>query len=268
MNIKATAAFTIFLVILLIFAYYTLYYSASKAPPPRVVNSTKPRANQTTNTIKPSNTITNKTITNTTNSSYINCISPNFTVPIKNGNFGTGTYAGWNITGQGFLNSTGVAVPTNIIFANANGAYYNAPWANYNGNYFASTYHGGISINPGNLTSNPFEVREPYLNFRIISPQSSLLYVELLYNGKPYLRNYYNTLNASGGQNPQSTFVNATMPLLSLLCKNISVRVVAGEVGSVTTFHDFIAVGDFVQSKSNLQTPGTVINSTIVGLPS
>ncbi|HUB92647.1 MAG TPA: hypothetical protein VL945_01680 [Candidatus Saccharimonadales bacterium] len=263
MNKKTIAAFVIILVLLLVFAYYVILHTAKKTPPPIIVkNNPNTTANTTTNTIT-NTTITNSSTTNsTTNSTRLDCISSAQTVAIDNGNFATGTYAGWNLTGLGFLNASLAALPTNIIYANANLQYYGSPWANYDGEYFATTYHGGINLSPGNLTSDAFEVEEPYLNFRISSPASSLLYVELLQNGKPVRINYYNTLNANGGNNPQSTFVNGTMPLLNYVCQNVSVRVVAGVVGAS---HDFIAVGDFVQSKSNIQTPGTLINSTNLG---
>jgi|GEM_PF-1108774 hypothetical protein len=276
MNKKAVAAFVIILILLLGVFYFTLLRNKSTGPTIIIIKN-KPTTNNSispsTNTITqitnktptpPSNTLTQPNTTpNKTMTTY--CISSSGTVAIPNGNFGTGTYADWNITGQGFLNGSGKPVPTNLAVANANDGYSGSKWSNYNGSFFASTYHGGISLSPGNLTSNPFEVQEPYLNFRISSAASSLLYVELLYNGKPVIINHYDTLNASGNTNPQSTFVNATMPLLNFVCKNVSVRVISGVVGSISTKYDFIAVGDFVQSKSALNTPGIQINSTVVG---
>ncbi len=267
MNLKAVAAFVVILMLIIVFAYFEIYNNPGNTPPVRIIgNKPIPGANGIANTTAPTNTISNVTSNKTTNSSsYINCISASPSVNIANGNFATGTYEGWNITGQGFLNSSGAAVPTNIIFANANGEYYGGPWTNYDGTYFASTYHGGISLSPGNLTSNTFEVVEPYLNFRIISTQSSLLYVELLENGRPYMVAHYDTLSATGNSTSQSVFVNETLPLLNLLCKDVSVRVSSGVVGSISTVRDYIAVGDFVQSKSDLTTPGTVLNTTLVG---
>ncbi len=267
MNSKAIAAFAVILMLILVFTYFQFLHNSGTTPPPRIVgNGPAPGANHTANSTSPANTILNGTKNTTTiPPSPINCVSPNASAVINNGNFATGTYGGWNITGQGFLNSSGSAVPTNILAANANWAYYVGPWIGYSGTYFASTYHGGISLTPGNLTSVPFKVVEPYLNFRIISPQSSLLYVELLQNGKPYLVAHYDTLTTTGNNSQQSIFVNETLPLLNLLCKNVSVRVSSGIVGSISTVRDYIAVGDFVQSKSDLTTPGTVINASIVG---
>ena len=267
MNIKMLSIVALVLVVLVI-AAFLLLGNHPQAPPTHVIlpatNSSKPTTSN--KTVSHTNTTTNTTSLNTTRNqtTYINCISSGPTVSIENGNFGTGTYAGWNATGQGFLNSAGQALPANLTFANENDQYYGQPWSNYDGSFFATTYVGGISLSTGNLTSNPFTVREPYLNFRISSAQSSLLYLELLYHGRPYYVEHFNTLNASGGNNPQSTFENATLPLFNMLCKNVSVRVVSGVVGSISTVHDFIAVGDFIQSKTPVQTPGIVVNSTFV----
>ena len=269
MNAKSIGAFIVILALLVAFAYY---FSVLNKPSTgiRVIPGS---GSQTppSNTVAPPNTTTGTSTgppgTSNGTSGSLNCVSSAFSVPITNGNFASGTFEGWNLTGRGFLNTTGAAVPTNIIQANNDGAYYNTPWSNYNGTYFASTYHGGISIVPGNLTSAPFKVVEPYLNFKISSPQSSLLYVEVIYNGTPYSRGYFDTLNANNGRNSISNFTDATLPLLNLLCKNVSVRVVAGVVGSKTTSYDFISVGDFRQSKSSQVTPGTEVNVTVLGSP-
>ena len=267
MNVKMLSIVALVLVVLVVAAFLLLGKHA-QAPPTHVILPSAPTSPNTLSnkTTAPQNATTNTTSLNTTRNqtTYINCVSPNPTFPIDNGDFGTGTYAGWNITGQGFINSQGKALPTNLSFANQNDQYYGQPWSNYGGSYFATTYVGGISLSTGNLTSNPFAVREPYLDFKISSAPSSLLYLELLYQGRPYYIEHFNTLNASGGNNPQSTFENATLPLFNMLCKNVSVRVVSGVVGSISTVHDLIAVGDFVQSKIPVQTPGIVINSTFV----
>lgn len=270
MNKKPIIAFIVILILLVILAFIALKPSQSPAPI-RSITTSKPSKTANTTTSTSTNTITkvtNSTPSSQNNSSipsqYQNCISPEPVVPIPNGNFSTGTYQYWNITGQGFLNETGSPLPTNIIAANAEGSYYGQPWGNYSGTYFATTYHGGLSLSPGNLTSPSFKVVEPYLNFRIISPKNSLLYVELLYDGKPFRINHYNTLNSTSGNRQQSVFVNATMPIINFACQNVSVRVVSGVLGTITNRYDFIAVGDFVQSKHNLQTPGTLVNSTVV----
>jgi hypothetical protein len=221
-----------------------LHPTTSTIPPTTVVNFT---------TSSPVTTM------NYSNSSFSSCISPSSTQPIYNGYFATGNYAGWNASGTGF--GTG---PFNLTAANKNGAYYSAKWSGYNGTYIATTYLGGTFVSVGNITSQQFKVTEPYINFKIISVQSNYLYVELLENGRPLLINHYNTYAAPNNPNPQSTFVNASIPVVSLLCKNVSIRVVARLVGTDVNKYSYIAVGGFYLSKKQVQTPGILVNTTIV----
>ncbi|MGC8676538.1 MAG: hypothetical protein ACP5T3_03450 [Candidatus Micrarchaeia archaeon] len=215
-----------------------------KAP---VSNSTK----TTTNTI--SNTTSTTTI-----SALASCISGLQEVAIPNGNFSTGTYADWNITGYGFSSE-----PLNLTNANKNGGYYGAPWSNYGNNTFAATtFQKGLAVQPGNLTSKPFLVTEPFLNFKIVSSQNNDIYVEILHNGKPAIVAHYNTYAAPGNPNPQTTFENASIPLSTLLCQNVSIRVVFVATGLSTT--QYIAVTGFYLSKTPTYTPGIVVNQTLV----
>lgn len=194
----------------------------------------------------------------TTVAGYQGCLAPGVTVPLKNGAFATGTYANWTVDGAGFG-----AIPQNITYDNKNNDYYSQPWTGYlGGTYFASTYHGGLILQAGNLTSQQFEVTEPYLNFQIVSPQNENLYVEVLKNGQPAIRSYYNTFGASG--NNASTFFNASIPMATLLCSNASVRIVASLVGGTNTAYYYIAVGGFYQSRTPVQTPGVLVNQVIL----
>ncbi len=211
----------------------------------------------TANIVKSSNTTNNKTsvvltstvvtttqqVNTTQNTTLADCISNAATVQVPEGSFNGGTYAGWNLTGNGFGN-----VPANITAYNNKSEYYNSPWAGYNGQFFATTYQGGFVISPGNLTSSTFQVTEPYLNFQIISPQNNQLYVEILSNGIPVIRKGFDTYGTSGA--PSSTFENETIPLTTLLCKNINIRVVSGVTYTPATKYDIIAVGDFYLSKT------------------
>ena len=183
------------------------------------------------------------------NTTLSDCLSNSPIVNLYNGNFSTGTYAGWNVTGLGFGST-----PANITKYNDNNEYYNSPWTGYNGNFFATTYQGGFIISPGNLTSDTFQVTEPYLNFQIISPQSNLLYVEILSNGVPVITKQFDTYGSSGS--PSSNFKNASISLTSLLCKYVSVRVVSGVVYTPATKYDIIAAGDFYLAKAPIQSPG------------
>ena len=256
MNVKAIGVFFIILIILAGFFLYEKYYNSSGTQP-IVITKHNQTTNHTTNSTKPPPP-TNTTKTNsTTNSTKLqNCVQ---NVPIANGNFSTGTYAGWNVTNFGFGST-----PLNITYANSNSknCYYGSPWSNYSGIFFATSYECGLERSVGNLTSNTFTATEPYLNFRIVSPASSLLYVQLLHNGKPFVTVHYDTLNASGGTNPESNFEKASIPLVSLICQNVSIRVFSGVVGTISTENQFIAAGDFQLSNKSVQTPGIVVNTT------
>jgi len=247
-----------YIVVLIILIVITLVFLHGSTKTPKVTTTIIPK-NTTTTTIAPVTNVT--TITSTTTSITIpSCLSQSAEVPVYNGNFSTGNYTGWFTSGDGFGSA-----PLNLTYANENGGYYNHTWIGYDGNFVATTFHGGLALQPGNLTSKPFKVVEPYLNFRIISPQNNLLYVEILVNGKPVIVAHYNTYNAPGNQYPSSEFVNASMPLSLLMCQNVSIRVVANVVGSIATRNMYIAVGDFYQSRQPNSAPGIIVNQTIIG---
>ena len=184
-------------------------------------------------------------------------MSKNATESIFNGNFGTGTYIGWNVSGPGFGSG-----PLNITYANSNNLYYGAPWTNYNDIYFATTYTQGLNLQAGNLTSDKFLVTELYLNFKIISTQNNFLYVEILQDGKPVIVTRYDTFAVPNNPNGPTTFENASIPLGSLLCQNVSVKIVADVVGESQPF-EYIAAGDFYMDRVPVSTPGIVANQTI-----
>ncbi len=190
------------------------------------------------------------------------CLSQSSVTYINNGFFAE-NYTGWNVTGLGFG-----ASPFNISYANSNSNYYGSPWAGYDGGYFATTFHGGLILQPGNLTSAPFEAVQPFLNFQIISPQNSGLYVEILKNGRSVIKTYFNTYAApsfgKSAGNATSTFVNATVPIAALLCKQIQIRVVAEVLGTLPTRTQYIAIGGFYTSRtaSNMS-KRIIVNQTV-----
>ncbi|MCL5100782.1 MAG: hypothetical protein M1122_02410 [Candidatus Marsarchaeota archaeon] len=248
---KNTLVFIIVLIALVLVAVYVITSHNKTGPITRTITTTQ------TTTIE-NQTQTNQTANSTTTvGQSFDCLSNLPTMPIKNGNFSTGTYDGWNATG-GFGTN-----PFNLTQANIEGNYYNHTWEGYNGTYFATTYMGGISHYVGNLTSDPFLVTEPYLNFKIISPYNNLLYVEVYQDGVPFMRIHYNTY-VSGNKNAPSTFMNATIPLETLLCQNVSIKVTAGVAGATpSAVMDYIAVGDFYLSKTVAPNAVAPTNQTI-----
>ena len=176
---------------------------------------------------------------------------------VFNGNFSTGTYAGWTLTGNGFG-----AAPLNLSYANTAinvSCYTSTKWKNFNDTFTATTFNCGISVAPGNLTSSLFYAKKPFLNFRIVSPQNNYLYVEILYaNNTPAIVAHYNTFNITSSRgNASSTFVNASIPLVTVLNKEIKVRVVANTLNRLT----FIAVQGFSLASTPKQDSGVLYGS-------
>ncbi|MCL4364886.1 MAG: hypothetical protein M1569_04155 [Candidatus Marsarchaeota archaeon] len=214
----------------------------------------------TTSVKKPSAITVNSTSIPTTTAFAGNasCISSEPTASIPNGAFSNGTYGYWVTNGLGFGSA-----PTNIKYANGNRSYYGSPWAGYTGDYFASNFRGGTSVVSGNLTSDPFLVTEPYLNFKLISTQNNQLYVQILQNGTPRITTYFNTYAASNNVNATSTFVNASISLLPLLCKNIQIKVIGDTVGTLINQYNYIAVTGFYMSRHPASTAGILVNQSV-----
>ncbi|MGC8662190.1 MAG: hypothetical protein ACP5RT_00160 [Candidatus Micrarchaeia archaeon] len=262
---KGVIAYVVFgLLLMTIFIFWYLHWGSNSNQ--GVTKIVRPPSTNTTTIVKKNTTsstnttsISNTTPTNTTTSTLGSCLSSNATVPIYNGNFSLGSYNGWNTTGYGFGNS-----PLNITWADQNLCYYNNSWLNYEGDFFATTFHCGLEVQQGNLTSNPFKVVLPYLNFKIISPYDSQIYVEIIKNNKPIVITHYNTYNAQGNIYQTSQFENASIPIVMFMCQNVSIRVVADSVGTLVNRLDYIAVGDFYQSSIPEETPGIVVNQTVI----
>ncbi len=249
---KTIVAYFAALIVLAIIAYF-LYTSNSAK---KTITTTTTLTTATTST-QAQNGNTSTTIQTTTSMFFSSCLSKNATETIPNGDFSLGTYAYWNESGPGFRDA-----PLNITWANNNEFYYGSPWNNYTGTFFATTY-GGVAVQAGNLTSNPFPVRELYLDFKIISQQNSLLYIEILNStGKPKIIDHYNTYSI-GTEGP-TTFVNASIPIGTLLCQNASIRIVAGVIGKTTQGTNYIAAGDFVQSSIPYPNSIQPSNQTII----
>jgi len=160
---------------------------------------------------------------------------------IYNANFSDGKYTGWNVSGSGF----GTA-PFNLAYANSNAVncYQGSQWRNYPQAYFATTFTCGILVSPGNLTSEAFRVnpKTPFLNFKIISPDDSLIYVEAIeVGGNTTVVGHFNTYNISFSPNVSSTFANVSLPLTTLANKIVKIRVVAATIQA----QRYVAVGGF-----------------------
>ena len=178
-----------------------------------------------------------------------NCISNSTQVPIYYGNFSSGTYFGWNVSGSGFTTA-----PLNLSMANSANVYYQNEWQGYYGTYAATSYHQLSRPSPGSISTG-FVVINPYLNFQIYSPKSSRLYVEIDYAGNPVIITHYNTLNGIG-TNITDSFAYASMNLTSLMCKSVELRIVSNATGATSNLQGtFIAVGNFYQSAYPYQTP-------------
>lgn len=228
---------------------------------PRQNNSILP-VHSTVTTLNTTTTIATSTIPGTTsieknlNSS---CLSTNNTEPIYNGNLSTGTYQGWIPSGVGFGTQ-----PANITYDDQYNEYYGQPWSGYNGTYFATSFSGGLEVSAGNLTSEPFLVTEPYLNFKVISPQDDALYIQILRNGKPVITTHYNTfITIANNTNSTSNFVNASLILVPMFCQNVQIKIVANLVGTSENRFNYIAATGFYMSKTPLSTPGIIVNQSL-----
>lgn len=252
---RGVIAYMVALVLIIIVA---LYLSGYLTGGKRVTTTTTIRTSTSTTTISQGTTTSASTTSQSTTSIiFSSCLSKNATQSIANGDFSTGTYVNWTTIGSGFGSA-----PLNLTYANNNGFYYgNATWSGYKGTFFATTYHGQ-NVQVGNITSSLFRVTELYLNFKIISPESDLLYVEILKNGMPAITTHYNTF-ATSSANALSTFADASIPLGTLLCQNLSIKVVAGITSSPVRAPSYIAVGDFYMSMLPVSTPGIVVVQNI-----
>lgn len=204
------------------------------------------------------------TLQTTTSVIYSGCLTSYPTAQIENGDFGLGTYQYWNETGPGFGNG-----PLDIPEANATGDYFANNWTGYQGTYAATTFEKGLALKSGNLTSDPFQVTEPFLDFRLVSSQSNELAVEIVKNGTPVIITHYDTYNDQevNSSHSSSTFVNASMPLGTLLCQNVSIKVVAGVTGLASQGKGYIAIGDFYLSKDAVSANNIIVNQTINPVP-
>ncbi|MEM0107020.1 MAG: hypothetical protein QXS81_02310 [Candidatus Micrarchaeaceae archaeon] len=160
---------------------------------------------------------------------------------VFNGDFGSGTYSGWNVTGNAFGSA-----PISISYANSNGCYpENTQWSGYGKQYFASTYSCSMQTrSAGNLTSSPFLVTKPFLNFQVIGYYSPYIYVGIIYNNRTVVKGYFNTYKFSNGAQETFMFRNVTIPLTTVFGKIVRIRITVNEIQE----YEYIAVGNFTLS--------------------
>lgn len=254
MNTKKIAMYVGTLVILVIVALLLDLNAGGSSPIHALPTSSSSTTSSTSVSTSPTSSTTHQ-------STYTFCTPSTYTsTPVYNGNFSTGTYKGWNATGKAFGSA-----PLNLTYQNEQHDYYGAPWSGYNGTFMASTFQGFIS-GQGNLTSSPFLVTEPYLNFKIISAQNKGLYIEVLSGNSIFERVYFNTFNASVTSNYLTTYLNGSINLYPLLCQNASVRIVSDLQASISSRYSYISAGDFYLGPSPVQTPGITVNPNLTSV--
>ena len=254
---RSVIVYIAILVILAIFAFFT--YSQAVQGGGLLGGSKSSTSTSTAPSTQTTTILVGRNSSTTTIPPQGSCLASTSTAQILNGNFSTGTYLGWNQSGGGFGSA-----PTNLTYANEHQGYYNHTWIDYNGDFFASTYHGGLGVQPGNLTSNQFQVTEPYLNFKIVSAANAGLYVEVVSGNQTIVATHYNTY-IQGNPYPSSEFLNASIPLSTALCDQVSIRVVATVVGNIEVRNQYIAIGDFYLGRSPSPNANLVIVNQTVG---
>ncbi|MEM3791434.1 MAG: hypothetical protein QXL16_01760 [Candidatus Micrarchaeaceae archaeon] len=252
---KGALAYAVILVILIVVAII-LIKTSSPSSTLHILPSTTAKSTSTSST---TTTTTNTSSTSTT-IIYSSCISSQVNVSIPNGNFSTGTYEFWNVTGLGFGSA-----PMNITEANQNGTYFSHPWYGYEPQspFMATTFKPGIVQYSGNLTSSPFKVTEPYLDFKLISPNYAGAYLQILESGKPLATYWFNTYNISSNGSAQSHLINESISLAPFLCKTVQLKAVVKVVGAIQNKYDYLAITDIHLSKINWYTAGTLVNYSL-----
>ncbi len=211
-------------------------------------------ANSTTSSSTEQTSLSSTSLTTVATSTVGKYCTPNSTfVYVQNGNFSNGTYSGWAVSGGSFGNA-----PLNLVKANQNGNYSAVQWSGYQGVYAATSFNPKSKRTPGSISAS-FIALEPYLNFQIYSPKSSLLYVQIISDSgsKSY---YYDTLDGQG-TNVTSRFAYASIGISQYNCQTITVKVVS-DTGPLDDSGTFIAAGNFYQSEYPFQTPGIAVNAS------
>ncbi|MGC8567810.1 MAG: hypothetical protein ACP5RP_00925 [Candidatus Micrarchaeia archaeon] len=174
---------------------------------------------------------------------------------IYNGNFSTGSYEGWIVKGKAFGSA-----PVDINNANTEMCYPAYPWTGYKGLYFASTYNCGSNWFNGSLTSYPFKVTKPFLNFQVVSSFNNGYYIYLLQNSTPVMVVTVQTFNLTN-QPTNYYFKNVTIPLFNYINKTMQIEIVSN---LQQRRRGVFAIGNFYLSDGIYQSPNVAVNMTYI----
>ncbi|MEM3841571.1 MAG: hypothetical protein QXN59_02685, partial [Candidatus Micrarchaeaceae archaeon] len=114
--------------------------------------------------------------------------------------------------------------------------------------------------NYGNITSYPFRVNKAFINFQIASTSDPYAYVELLVNGTPYEKLYFNTVNISTASYQASKLTNVSIPVIKLVGQTVQIRVVS----QIESFLNYIAVTNFRMSNRPNMAPGVSVKTVFL----
>ena len=133
-----------------------------------------------------------------------------------------------------------------MIYVNANNLYLDTPYTNYKGRYAASSYLPQRDAGArGTLTSDPFTISKPYLEFLCTGMQNAQIYVELWVNGAP--------VKHFEPDNPSTDFERKSWDVSQWEGMSAQIKVVDG---SVSRPRGYIEVDDFYLTDTATVTPG------------
>lgn len=159
---------------------------------------------------------------------------------LPNGNFETGDYSYWTVEELGFGSA-----PSDLIAANAERMYVGQPYTNFEGRYAASSFLPRRDAGArGTLTSDPFTISKPYLEFLVTGVENAQIYVELWVEGR--------AVKHREPDNPTTSFERISWDVRQWTGKTGYIKVVDG---SATRPHGFIEADDFYLIDSPTTTP-------------
>ncbi|MDD5318049.1 MAG: hypothetical protein PHF51_04965 [Candidatus ainarchaeum sp.] len=163
---------------------------------------------------------------------------PNTYIP--NGGFESGTYEHWTVSDDGFGTQ-----PADMPQVNVQAMYLDTPYSNYQGSFAASSYLAQRDPGArGSLTSEPFTISKPYLEFLVTGMQHAQIYVELWVDGAP--------VKHFEPDNPSTRFQRVSWSVAQWVGRTGSIRVFDG---SVARPRGYVEVDDFYLTDANTTVP-------------